>query len=117
MLVPVKKETVLAEPEVVSTEELSVKYEELLREHTRTESHQWTQAEITDTLVASQNPAMGLKPKNAEILADLINHKDQNLKLAVVNGIARCATFTQNQVRICFFKVNGYAFYSLTHLW
>ena len=99
MLVPVEKETILAEPEVVSTEELTVKYEEMLREHARTESHQWTQAEITDALVAAQNPAVGLKPRNAEILVDLINHKDQNLKNAVVNGIANCATFAHNQVR------------------
>ena len=99
MLVPVERETILAEPEVVSTEELTVKYEEMLREHARTESHQWTQAEITDTLVAAQNPALGLKPKNSEILVDLINHKDQNLKTTVVNSIAKCATFTHNQVR------------------
>lgn len=99
VLAAVEKETILPDPEIVSAEDLAVQYEELLREHARTGSHHWTQAEITDSLIATQHPEMGLKPKNAEILVDLINHKDQNLKNAVVLGIARCSTFSYNQVR------------------
>ena len=93
-----------AELETVAPEELTIRYEELLKEHNLTESHQWTQGEITDTLIATQNPAEGLKPMNAEILVDLINHKDQQLKMAAVQGIARSATFTHNQVEFRYLR-------------
>ena len=99
MLAVAEKETV-EETETATTEELTVQYEELLKAHTQSESRRWTQAEITDTLVATQNPGTVLKPMNAEILVDLINHKDQNLKMAVVQGIARSAANSHNQVRL-----------------
>ena len=86
------------ELETVSPEALNAQYEELLKEHDETETHNWSQFEITETLILTQNPSVGLAPKHAEILVDLINHKSLNLKQAAVQGIARCATFTNNQV-------------------
>ena len=86
------------ELETVSPEALNAQYEELMKEHEETETHNWSQFEITETLLLIQNPSVGLAPKHAEILVDLINHKSLNLKQAAVQGIARCATFTNNQV-------------------
>lgn len=88
------------ERETVIVEEINVEYEELLREHKESEAQTFSSQEITEALMATQNPAQGLTERNAEVLAGLLTFDDINLKHTAVLGIANSAAFTNNQVNI-----------------
>ena len=89
----------ILEREVVSVEEVTVQYEELLKQHKASGSQKYTSDDIKEALMATQKPAHGLSERNAEVLVWLLSHNDDHLKHAAVKGIANCATFTKNQVR------------------
>ncbi|KAJ8301883.1 hypothetical protein KUTeg_020870 [Tegillarca granosa] len=57
----------------------------------------YTEEEITDALLVSQNSPGLVSAKNAEVLVALLGHPDQNLLLSAVNGIIKCSTFHRNQ--------------------
>ncbi|XP_052286159.1 uncharacterized protein LOC127881942 isoform X2 [Dreissena polymorpha] len=83
--------------EVSHVENITVEYEELLREHRESESQTFTREEITEALLATQSPELGLTERNAQVLTGLLTFKDLHLKYAAVQGIAKCAAFTNNQ--------------------
>ncbi|KAL4226459.1 DBD domain binding [Mactra antiquata] len=85
------------EREVVTVEAMNIEYEELLKEHQESTTHSYTAAEITEALMAAQNPSQGLTVRNAEILSALLMSDDLHLKHTAVQGIANCATFSKNQ--------------------
>ena len=86
------------ERETVAVEEIKVEYEELLREHKASESQTFSSDEITQALMATQNPGQGLSDRNAEVLVGLLTFEDIHLKHTAVLGIANSAAFTNNQV-------------------
>lgn len=96
---PVTATLSAVERETVIVEEMNIQYDELLREYQMSRSQTFTSAEITEALMASQNPSQGLTVRNAETLTGLLSFEDIHLKHTAVQGIANCATFTINQVR------------------
>ncbi|XP_052781045.1 uncharacterized protein LOC128217736 [Mya arenaria] len=88
------------EREVAQIGEVTVEYEELLREHRESESQQFTAEEITEALTATQTPESGLTERNAEVLTGLLTYDDIHLKHAAVQGIANSAAFTKNQITL-----------------
>ncbi|WAR24991.1 ARM10-like protein [Mya arenaria] len=87
-------------PQLSPIGEVTVEYEELLREHRESESQQFTAEEITEALTATQTPESGLTERNAEVLTGLLTYDDIHLKHAAVQGIANSAAFTKNQITL-----------------